>query len=121
PCLVRTSNPGHCLWSGIAEPDAAARITRTLMCREMFSGWGIRTVAKEAARYNPMSYHNGSVWPHDNAIIALGMSRYGFRQQPRVLLQAWMQASGYLDVQRLPELICGFRRQSGNGPTQYPV
>jgi glycogen debranching enzyme len=121
PCAVRTSNAAHCLWTRIADAATAPALARSLMSREMYSGWGIRTVGASEARFNPMAYHNGSVWPHDNAIAALGLSRYGFRHQPRMLLTTWMHASGFLDLHRLPELICGFRRRSGGGPTQYPV
>lgn len=121
PCLVRASNAGHTLWTGIADPEAAPRLVRSLMSKAMFSRWGIRTVAEGEARYNPMSYHNGSVWPHDNAIIAAGLARYGFRSESRALLAAWMDAAQHLDLQRLPELICGFPREPGSGPTLYPV
>ena len=79
PCRVRSSNAGHALFSGIADPQRARRTANTLMSRESFSGWGIRTIAQDEPRYNPMSYHNGSVWPHDNAIIAQGLARYGFK------------------------------------------
>lgn len=120
-CAVRTSNPGHCLWTGVADPAVASRVAETLIGKRMFSGWGIRTVAAGESRYNPMAYHNGSVWPHDNAIASAGMARYGLRQPPQQLLSSWMEASGFLDLHRLPELICGFRRRSGNAPTQYPV
>ena len=77
PCRVRSSNAGHALFAGIAAPERAARVAEALMTTEFFSGWGIRTIADGEARYNPMSYHNGSVWPHDNALIALGFARYG--------------------------------------------
>src|ERR1041384_7184106 len=77
PCRVRTSNAGHALLSGIASPDRALRVVAQLLGQDFFSGWGIRTLAVTEARYNPMSYHNGSIWPHDNALIALGMARYG--------------------------------------------
>jgi glycogen debranching enzyme len=79
PCTVRTSNAGHALFAGIASPERARRTMQTLMASDSFSGWGIRTVAGTEMRYNPMSYHNGSVWPHDNALVAAGMARYGFR------------------------------------------
>jgi glycogen debranching enzyme len=77
PCRVRTSNAGHCLFAGIVGPERARRLARTLLGPESFSGWGVRTVAASEARYNPMAYHNGSVWPHDNALIAHGLGRYG--------------------------------------------
>jgi glycogen debranching enzyme len=121
PCRVRTSNPGHCLFTGIAHPDHARQIADTLMAEHSFSGWGIRTVAAGAARYNPMSYHNGSVWPHDNAIVAAGMARYGFTGHAARAFGAMFELSQTVDLHRLPELICGFHRRSGNSPTLYPV
>jgi glycogen debranching enzyme len=86
-----------------------------------FSGWGIRTVSMQEARYNPMSYHNGSVWPHDNALIALGLSRYGMKSAVERILTGLFDAASYMDLRRLPELFCGFRRRHGQGPTLYPV
>jgi glycogen debranching enzyme len=120
-CAVKTSNPGHCLWSGIAEPAAAASIAKQFLSPEMFSGWGVRTVGSREARYNPMSYHNGSIWPHDNAIGMAGMARYGLHKEVRRLFSAWLDVSEYVELHRLPELFCGFRRRVGMGPTQYPV
>jgi glycogen debranching enzyme len=121
PCRVRTSNPGHCLFTGIASPDHAQRAVETLMADHSFSGWGIRTVASGAARYNPMSYHNGSVWPHDNAIVAAGLARYGFTGAAARVLGAMFDLSQVVDLHRLPELLCGFHRRNGNSPTLYPV
>jgi glycogen debranching enzyme len=121
PCQVKASNAGHALFSGIAPPERAARVTRTLLAADSFSGWGIRTVANTEARYNPMSYHNGSVWPHDNALIAFGMSRYGFHEAVLTLLGGLFDASLFVEIHRLPELFCGFHRRSGEGPTLYPV
>jgi glycogen debranching enzyme len=121
PCAVRTSNVGHCLFSGIVPPDQARRVSTMLMDRSMYSGWGIRTVASNEPRYNPMSYHNGSIWPHDNAIIAAGLCRYGFRDEAWRIANGWFEASMFLDLHRLPELCCGFRRRRGRGPTLYPV
>ena len=92
-----------------------------MISADFFSGWGIRTIAKGEPRYNPMSYHNGSVWPHDNAFIALGLSRYGFQQHVDKVFQATLAAASYMELRRLPELFCGFRRRSGAGPTLYPV
>ncbi len=120
-CLVRTSNAGHALLTGIVPDDCASTLVQTLMERESFSGWGIRTVATGAARYNPMSYHNGSVWPHDNALIALGLARYGFKHEAGRLFEALFHASTYFDSRRLPELFCGFSRRRNQGPTLYPV
>jgi len=121
PCRVRTSNAGHTLLTGIAYPDRAARVVATLMDRSSFSGWGIRTVATTEARYNPMSYHNGSVWPHDNALIAGGFSRYGYRAEAARIFEGLFAAATYIDLRRLPELFCGFPRQRSRGPTFYPV
>ena len=121
PCRVLTSNAGHALWSGIADPTRAERLARRLMREDLFSGWGIRTLAAGQARYNPMSYHDGSVWPHDNAILAAGLSRYGFKQEAARILSGLFDASVFLDLSRLPELFCGFPRGPGAGPTPYPV
>jgi glycogen debranching enzyme len=121
PCRVRTSNAGQVLLSGIATPRRAARTADLLMDRALFSGWGIRTVAESEVRYNPMSYHNGSVWPHDNALIALGFGRYGLSDRVARLFHAMFDAASYMDLRRLPELFCGFRRVAGKGPTFYPV
>jgi glycogen debranching enzyme len=118
---VRSSNAGHALFSGIAKPERAARLVRTLMDPASFSGWGIRTLAAGEPRYNPMSYHNGSVWPHDNAMIAAGFSRYGFRAEAARVLDGMFAAAEHLELRRLPELFCGFPRRNGDGPTPYPV
>jgi len=121
PCRVRTSNAGQVLFTGIASSVRAARIAAGLLQPHFFSGWGIRTVATDEARYNPMSYHNGSIWPHDNALIALGLARYGHKQAIATLCEGLFMAGTYMDLRRLPELFCGFRRQRGHGPTLYPV
>jgi glycogen debranching enzyme len=121
PCAVRTSNAGQVLFTGIAEPARAALVARGLLRPDFFSGWGIRTVAHGEARYNPMSYHNGSIWPHDNALIALGLARYGLKQSVETLFEGLFRAGTYMDHRRLPELFCGFQRQRGHGPTLYPV
>jgi glycogen debranching enzyme len=121
PCEVRTSNAGQVLFSGIAAPDRATRVAAGLLKPHFFSGWGIRTVAAGEARYNPMSYHNGSIWPHDNALIALGLARYGEKQAIANLFTGLFMAGTYMDLRRLPELFCGFRCQHGHGPTLYPV
>jgi glycogen debranching enzyme len=120
-CRVRTSNAGHALFAGIALPHRVPRVVRTLMDSASFSGWGIRTVATTEARYNPMSYHNGSVWPHDNALIAAGFTRYGFRAEAARMFEGLFQAATYIDLRRLPELFCGFPKRRGRGPTFYPV
>ena len=121
PCRVITSNAGQCLFSGIAGASHARRVAATLTDTSGFSGWGIRTVAVGAARYNPMSYHNGSVWPHDNALIAAGFSRYGLREQAARVLAGLFDASLFFDLHRQPELFCGFHRRAGESPTRYPV
>jgi glycogen debranching enzyme len=120
-CRVGSSNAGHALWSGIAAPAHAQRIVADLMSPQFFSGWGVRTIAAAAARYNPMSYHNGSIWPHDNALIAAGMGRYGHTEAAMRLLTSTFEASLKFDAHRLPELFCGFPRQQGAGPVLYPV
>jgi glycogen debranching enzyme len=121
PCRVRTSNAGQVLYAGIAGAERAAMVARGLMETRFNSGWGIRTVARGEARYNPMSYHNGSIWPHDNSLIALGFARYGFTQSVEQLFRGLFKAATYMDARRLPELYCGFQRQRGRGPTLYPV
>ena len=121
PCRVRTSNAGHALLTGIAYPERASAVVASLMDGASFSGWGVRTVATTEARYNPMSYHNGSVWPHDNALIAAGFARYGFREEAGRIFAGLFAASDYIDMRRLPELFCGFARQRSRGPTFYPV
>ncbi|HEY9422288.1 MAG TPA: amylo-alpha-1,6-glucosidase, partial [Thermoanaerobaculia bacterium] len=120
-CEVRASNAGHCLFSGIASPARGWRVTHTLLNESFFSGWGIRTLEASEARYNPMSYHNGSVWPHDNALIALGMSRYGRKDGAVKVLEGLFAASLHFDLHRMPELFCGFRQRAQEGPTLYPV
>jgi glycogen debranching enzyme len=121
PCRVRTSNAGHALLTGIAYPERAGAVVETLMGTTSFCGWGIRTLSATEPRYNPMSYHNGSVWPHDNALIAAGFSRYGYRQEAARIFEGQFAASTYIDLRRLPELFCGFPRQRGQAPTFYPV
>ncbi len=96
-------------------------VARRLLHPELFSGWGIRTIAASEARYNPMSYHNGSVWPHDNAMIAAGFSRYGLKEEALRRMVGLFDASVFIDLHRLPELICGLARVAGQGPTLYPV
>jgi glycogen debranching enzyme len=121
PCKVASSNAGHALWTGIATPGHARRVVQQLMSDDFFCGWGIRTIAAGQARYNPMSYHNGSVWPHDNALIAAGMARYGHTDEALRVLTALFEASLNFDLHRLPELFCGFPRRPSEGPTLYPV
>lgn len=121
PCRVRTSNAGQVLFCGIASANRAARLAETLMAPEMFSGWGVRTLAADAPRFNPMSYHDGSVWPHDNALIALGLGRYGFKRAASAIFCGMFEASCHMDLMRFPELFCGFSRRRGIAPTLYPV
>jgi glycogen debranching enzyme len=121
PCRVRSSNPGHCLFSGIVATERAPSVAKELLSEQSFSGWGIRTVAAREARYNPMSYHNGSIWPHDNAIVAAGLARYGFRSDAAQVMDAMLDLSAVVDLHRLPELICGFHRRHREYPTLYPV
>jgi glycogen debranching enzyme len=121
PCKVRTSNAGQLLFTGIVHEDRARMVAADLMRPHFLTGWGIRTVAEGEARYNPMSYHNGSIWPHDNALIALGLGRYGLKHSVAHLFKALFDAATYMDLRRLPELFCGFRREKGRGPTLYPV
>jgi glycogen debranching enzyme len=121
PCRVRTSNAGQVLFSGIAAPDRAQAVMRDLMRPSFFSGWGIRTLAREERRYNPMSYHNGSVWPHDNSLIAAGFARYGHKSAIDRVFTGLFDAASYMDLRRLPELYCGFQRGRQRGPTLYPV
>jgi glycogen debranching enzyme len=121
-CRVRTSNAGHTLYCGVATKDHALHIAKTLLDVHSYCGWGVRTVSAGEARYNPMSYHNGSVWPHDNSIIGMGLSRYGFRQEVTHIVDGLHEASCHVEMNRLPELFCGFhRRPETSGPTLYPV
>jgi len=121
PCRVRTSNAGQLLFTGIARHDRARMVAADLMRPHFFTGWGIRTVARGEARYNPMSYHNGSIWPHDNALIALGLARYGLKHSVEHVFKGLFDAASYMDLRRLPELFCGFQRERRRGPTLYPV
>ena len=121
PCVVRASNAGHALWSGIASEARAPQVAQALLAPESYSGWGIRTVATGERRYNPMSYHNGSVWPHDNALIGAGFGRYGLQDAALTVLAGMFDASLFVDLHRLPELFCGFSRRPGESPTLYPV
>ena len=109
------------LWTGIAAPEHAKVMAQRLTGPDFHSGWGVRTVAAGQARYNPMSYHNGSIWPHDNALIAAGLARYGHTEAAMRVLSALFDASLHFDQHRLPELFCGFPRRLGEGPTLYPV
>jgi glycogen debranching enzyme len=120
-CAVPSSNAGHALWSGIATPEHAARIAAQLVSEKFFCGWGVRTIPTGEARYNPMAYHNGSVWPHDNAIIASGMARYGLTANAMQVFAGLWDTIQYMDQYRMPELFCGFSKRPDEGPTLYPV
>ena len=121
PCRIRTSNAGHALLTGLALPERAEAVAKSLLGPDSFCGWGVRTLAATEQRFNPMSYHNGSVWPHDNALIAAGLARYGYRREAARIFEGLFAASTYIDLRRLPELFCGFPRQRTQGPTFYPV
>jgi len=121
PCRVRTSNAGQCLFTGIVDSDRARRVARTLFADESFCGWGIRTLDAREARYNPMAYHNGSVWPHDNALVAYGLARYGMEDLATRIWSGLFEAARWFDLHRMPELFCGFSQTPGEGPTLYPV
>ena len=118
---VISSNAGHLLWSGIVDKNKARSIAKGLMDEHMFSGWGIRTITKDSAAYNPISYHRGSVWPHDNAIIAAGLKKYGFRKESGRIIEALIQASRHFAFNRLPELFCGYDRSEFSFPVDYPT
>ncbi len=120
-CEVRASNAGHLLLAGIASPERAMLVAAGLMSAQMFTGWGIRTLAAGEVRYNPMSYHNGSVWPHDNALIAVGFAKYGLIADAARLFEGLYAACQTMEMFRLPELFCGFPRRLGQTPTPYPV
>ena len=120
-CRVRTSNAGHCLFTGLARPERADSVAEMLLSDDMFSGWGVRTISAREKRFNPMSYHNGSIWPHDNALIAVGLARYGHTESAIRVLTGLFDTSLFVDLHRLPELFCGFERRPGEGPTLYPV
>lgn len=121
PCRIKSSNAGQCLFSGIAAEEHAIKIAHEMSQENFFTGWGIRTLAKSQPRFNPMSYHNGSVWPHDNSLIAWGMARYGCKKEAIKVMTGLFDASLFLEMHRLPELFCGFERRRGEGPTLYPV
>ncbi|GAA0577424.1 amylo-alpha-1,6-glucosidase [Rhizomicrobium electricum] len=119
-CEVRTSNPGHLLFSGLPEFSRARKVTMGFLTPAFDSGWGIRTLASTEANFNPMSYHNGSVWPHDTGLCVAGMARYGERAACVRLLNQMFEAAGHFGMQ-LPELFCGFARRPGEPPVHYPV
>jgi glycogen debranching enzyme len=121
PCRVMASNAAHCLATGLLDGQQSEALAERLISEEMFTGWGMRTLGSAERRYNPMSYHNGSVWPHDNAIAAAGLARITRRQGVLRILDGLLQASVHLNAGSLPELFCGFRRDERLGPVPYPV
>jgi glycogen debranching enzyme len=116
-----SSNPGHCLWSGIVSPERARPTADRLLEPGLFSGWGVRTYAAGQPGYNPIGYHTGSVWPHDTAIVAAGMKRYGFHDDVNLLTGSVFEAAQRFPDFRLPELFCGFPRERSPMPVPYPV
>jgi glycogen debranching enzyme len=120
-CEVRASNAGHCLFCGIASDERARAVSEQLTSEKFFNGWGIRTLAEGEARYNPMSYHNGSVWPHDNSLIAAGFAAYRLTWLSARVMAGLFEAAAQFELNRLPELFCGFTRRLGKSPTLYPV
>jgi glycogen debranching enzyme len=121
PCRVVSSNAAQCLMSGIMSRERAARVADTLMRDGVFSGWGVRTIRDGEVRYNPMAYHNGSIWPHDTALVALGLARYGFKPDVVRIAEGLFSAAQQFELRRLPELFCGFSRHAGEAPTRYPT
>ncbi len=121
PCRVMSSNAGHCLAAGLLNREQSELLADRLMDEEMFTGWGVRTLSSRERRYNPMSYHNGSVWPHDNALVAAGLARMKRRQDAIRILEGLMEAAGHLNTESLPELFCGIPRDERLGPVPYPV
>jgi glycogen debranching enzyme len=121
PAAVISSNPGQALWTGIADPDKARATVDRLMAPDMFSGWGIRTLSENERRYNPIGYHLGTVWPHDNAIIAGGFRRYGFDHEACRVFTSIVEAAPHFKHHRLPEVFAGFSRSAYGIPVRYPV
>jgi glycogen debranching enzyme len=121
PLPTSTSNAGHLLWSRAIARERAARVMDELLSPDMFSGWGIRTLSERHAVYNPMSYHNGSIWPHDNALVVMGMAHYGQAARTLPVLRGLHDAAMNMRLHRLPELFCGMTRAQGLRPVLYPV
>jgi glycogen debranching enzyme len=119
-CRIRTSNAGHCLYTGVVSKKYAEKMAHILMAADSFCGWGVRTLGASEVRFNPMAYHNGSVWPHDSALVAAGLARYGYKNDANRIFAGLFEASQYVDY-RLPELFCGFEKRNGEGPVPYPV
>jgi glycogen debranching enzyme len=120
PIDALASNMGHCLWTGIVDEDKAEAVAAHLLGPDLFSGWGVRTLAQSMGAYNPLSYHNGSVWPHDNAIVAAGLVRYGFVDEAQRIAAGMLEAAEAFGG-RLPELFCGFDRAEFDQPVPFPT
>jgi glycogen debranching enzyme len=120
PVDACASNMGHCLWSGIVDADKAPLVAQHLLSPPMFTGWGVRTLGSTMGAYDPVSYHNGSVWPHDNALIVAGLMRYGFIDEAQRISEALLEAAQVFGG-RLPELFCGFDRAEYPEPVPYPT
>jgi glycogen debranching enzyme len=120
---VRTiaSNPGHCLWSGVIEEEKAPRVVRRLLSPALSSGWGVRTLAARQRPFDPLGYHTGTVWPHDNALVAHGMKLYGFDAEAMKVIDQLSTAGVFFPLARYPELFCGFSRDEVPLPVEYPV
>src|SRR5438034_5526098 len=121
PCRVRASNPGHCLFTQIASPERARLVAQTLLGEDFFTGWGVRTLGSSEIRYNPISYHNGSVWPHDHDLIAKGLAYYGFKELAGHILLGLLDVSGAVDLRRLPEDRKSTRLNSSHTVISYAV
>ncbi|HET7811046.1 MAG TPA: glycogen debranching N-terminal domain-containing protein [Steroidobacteraceae bacterium] len=121
PCRVRASNAGQLLFTGIVAPDRAWRLAELFASSEFLTGWGVRTLSERERRFNPASYHNGSIWPHDNSLIARGLAQYGHSDLAARITSAIFDAAIHMDLRRLPELYCGMRRRRDKGPILYPV
>jgi glycogen debranching enzyme len=115
-----TSNIGHLLWSGLVDSDRAEAVVRQLMAESLYSGWGVRTMSRDDAGFNPISYHNGTVWPHDNSLIAAGLARYGYRREANRIARNLLRAAASFDY-RLPEVFAGYARKHYNFPVRYPT
>jgi glycogen debranching enzyme len=115
-----TSNPGHVLFSDMLDEQKANAVIEMMVSPKMFSGYGIRTMGEGEAGYNPMSYHDGSVWPHDNSMVLLGMSKLGRQQEANIVINGLIKSSAHFEYDRLPELFCGYSDELGK-PVKYPV
>jgi glycogen debranching enzyme len=121
PCRVMSSNAGQALWTGIVDKQKSEQVVHRLMRPDLFNGWGIRTLSYKERRYNPMGYHLGTVWPHDNALIAAGFRRYGHQEEASRIFVGLLEAAMEFEDYRLPELFTGFGREEYGQPVRYPV